>query len=213
MKRTKLFIVIACLLTQSLSFGALNAYLTLVGENQGPILGSVTQTGRVGQIMVIAYGHEVFTPRNTTSGLLTDARQHEPLRITKEIDKSTPLLMNAWSRGEVMTEFYLRFWTPSSSGAEVQHYTIRLSGAQIVSIQQEMMNNKYPENMQHKEREYVTFTYRGIEWLWTPDGGISFEDDWRYAGAGMMISDLTGDGVVNLLDLAIFASDWLKTTR
>jgi len=213
MKKTKLVIIMAYLLTQSLSLGALNAYLTLAGEIQGPILGSVTQAGRVGQIMVIAYGHEVFTPRDTTSGLLTDARQHEPLRITKEIDKSTPLLMNAWSRGEVMTTCELRFWTPGSSGQEVQHYTIRLTGAQIVSIQQEMMNNKYPENMQHKEREHVTFTYRGIEWLWNQDGGISFLDDWRYAGAGMMISDLTGDGIVNLLDLAIFASDWLKTTR
>jgi type VI secretion system secreted protein Hcp len=214
MKKTKLFIVIAYLLTQSLSFGALNAYLTLVGEEQGPILGSVTQTGRVGTIMVIAYGHEVFSPRDTTSGLISNKRQHEPLRITKELDKSTPLLMNAWSRGEVMSEFYLRFYTPTTSSPyELQHYTIRLTGAQIVSIQQEMLNNKYPDNMQHKEREHVTFTYRGIEWVWTQDGGFSFDDEWRYAGAGMLISDLTGDGIVNLLDLAIFASDWLKTTR
>jgi type VI secretion system secreted protein Hcp len=213
MKKTKLFIVIAYLLAQSFSFGALNAYLTLVGENQGTILGSVVQTGRVGQIMVIAYNHELFSPRDATSGLMSNKRQHEPLRITKEIDRSTPLLMNAWSRGEVMTEFYLRFWTPGISGAEQQHYTIRLIGAQIVSIQQEMMNNKYPDNMQHKEREHVTFTYRGIEWIWTPDGGISFGDDWRYAGAGMHISDLNGDGIVNLLDLALFASDWLQMTR
>jgi type VI secretion system secreted protein Hcp len=213
MKKTKLFIVIAVLLTQSFSFGALNAYLTLVGETQGPIQGSVTQTGRVGQIMVIAFNHQLFSPRDATSGLPTNKRQHEPLRITKEIDKSTPLLMNAWANGEVMGTFELRFWMSGSSGAEVQHYTIRLSGAQIVSIQQELLNNKYPENMQHKEREHITFTYRGIEWLWNVAPEASYADDWRYAGAGMLISDLTGDGIVNLLDLAIFASDWLKTSR
>jgi type VI secretion system secreted protein Hcp len=213
MKKTTLFMVIAYLLIQSFSFGALNAYMYLVGEHQGPILGSVIQAGREGSIMVIAFNHQLFSPRDVASGLPTNKRQHEPLRITKEIDKSTPLLMNAWANGEVMDSFELRFWTPGSSGQEVQHYTIRLGGAQIVSVQQEMLNNKYPENMQHKEREHVTFTYRSIEWLWNVAPSASYADDWRYAGAGMLISDLTGDGIVNLLDLAIFASDWLKTTR
>jgi type VI secretion system secreted protein Hcp len=212
MKKTKLFIVIAYLLTQSFSFGALNAYMRLVGATQGEIKGDVTQAGREDSIMVIAYNHDVASPRNATSGLPTNKRQHAPLRITKEIDKSTPLLLTAWDHGEEMTHFELRFWRPSATGKEVQFYTIILGGAQIVSIQQEMLNNKYSENMQHKEREHITFTYRSIEWIFE-DGGITCEADWQYAGADLLISDLTGDGVVNLLDLAIFASDWLKMTR
>jgi type VI secretion system secreted protein Hcp len=162
--------------------------------------------------MVIAYSHDVVSPRDAASGLPTDKRQHAPLRITKEIDKSTPLLMKAWSNGEKMTNFELRFWRPSATGHEVQFYTILLYDARIVSIRQEMLNNQYPENMAHKEREHITFSYNSIEWIFE-DGGISSQADWQYAGADLLISDLTGDGIVNLLDPAIFAGEWLETTK
>jgi type VI secretion system secreted protein Hcp len=212
MKKVFRLAVIACLAVNSLSFGALNAYMRLTGERQGEIKGSVTQAGREDSIMVIAYNHEVFSPRDPSEGLPSDKRQHAPLRITKEIDKSTPKLMNAWSNGERMTSFELRFWQPSMTGQEVQFYTIRLQDAQIVSIRQEMLNNRYPENMQHKEREHIAFTYRAIEWIYE-NGGLAFEDRWQYAGADLLISDLSGDGVVNLIDLAIFASEWLENSK
>lgn len=212
MRKGTLFILISFLSMNLFSSGALNAYMRLTGEAQGEIKGSVTQAGREDSIMVIAYNHEVVSPRDAASGLPTGKRQHAPLRITKEIDKSTPLLMNAWANGERMTHFELRFWQPSATGHEVQFYSILLYDAQIISIRQEMLNNKYPENMQHKEREYITFVYRNIEWIYE-DGGITFEDKWQYDGADLLISDLSGDGIVNLLDLAIFASEWLESTR
>lgn len=37
----------------------------------------------------------VTTPRDAASGLPTGKRQHKPLVITKELDKSSPLLMEA----------------------------------------------------------------------------------------------------------------------
>jgi type VI secretion system secreted protein Hcp len=206
------FILITCLVISPLSFGALNAYMRLTGETQGEIKGDVTQAGRVDSILVIAYSHDVLSPRDAASGLPTDKRQHTPLRITKQIDKSTPKLLTAWTNGEKMTSFELRFWQPSAIGKEVQFYTILLYNAQIVSVRQEMLNNQYPENVAHKEREHVTFTYDRIEWI-IEDGGITCQTNWKYDGADLLISDLTGDGVVNLLDLAIFASEWLETTR
>jgi len=190
------------------SLAALNAYLRLAGEYQGVIEGGVTQVGREGSIMVIASSHEVLVSRDPANGLPTGKRQHEPLRITKEIDKSTPLLMKALIDNERLRQFELRYWRPAASGQEVQYYTIVLRNARIVSIQQEMLNNKYPENMQHKEREHVSFVYETIEWIYE-DGGIATEDGWHYAGADLLISDVTGDGIVNLLDLAIVAQEWL----
>jgi type VI secretion system secreted protein Hcp len=212
MRKEYFFVLIIVLSLNALSSGALNAYMRMVGEDQGEIKGSVTQAGREDSIMVIAYNHELVSPRDAASGLPTDKRQHAPLRITKEIDKSTPKLIRAWSNGEKITHFELRFWEPSATGKEVQFYTILLYGAQIVSIRQEMLNNKYPENMQHKEREHITFVYREIEWIYE-DGGINFEDEWQYAGADLLISDLNGDGKVDLLDLAIFAGEWLESTK
>jgi len=212
MKKEILLALILCLVVNSFSYGALNAYMRLVGEVQGEIKGSVTQAGRENSIMVIGFNHDVFSPRSVESGLPNEGRQHSPLCITKEIDKSTPLLMNAWSRGETMKHFELRFYRPTSAGTELQYYSILLYDAQIVSIRQEMLNNKYPDNMSHNVRENVTFVYKGIQWVYE-DGGILFEDDWKYDGASLLISDLSGDGMVDLLDLAIFANQWLEGTK
>ena len=60
----------------------------------------------------------------------------------------------------------------------MQHYSVELLNASVCEIRQEMLNNKYPENMQHKEREHVSFAYQKITWTWE-DGGISAEDDWE----------------------------------
>ena len=161
---------------------ALNAYLTLKGESTGEIKGSVTQAGREDSIMVIGVDHEVESPRDAASGLPTGKRRHKPITITKEIDKSTPLFYTLLVNNENITEWKLQFWTPSPSGKEIQHYTISLTNASISGIRAEMLNNKYPENMQHKEREHISFTYQKIEWTWE-DGGITAEDDWEAPSA------------------------------
>jgi len=157
---------------------ALNAYLRLTGETQGEIKGSVTQAGREDSIMVIACNHEVISPRDRASGLPTGKRQHTALVITKEIDKASPLLMNALVNNERIRDLELRFWQPSPTGKEFQFYTIQLVNASIAGIQFEMLNNKYPENMKHKEREHVSFCYERIIWTFE-DGGITAEDDWE----------------------------------
>ena len=128
--------------------------------------------------MVIGVNHDITSPRDQASGLPTGKRQHKPLIITKEVDKSTPLLMNALVNNEQITEWKLEFWTPDPGGVEKQHYTIELTNAQIAEIRLEMLNNKYPENMPHKEREYIAFTYQKITWTWM-DGGITATDDWE----------------------------------
>ena len=134
---------------------ALNAYLKMKGETQGKIKGSVTQKGREGSFIVIAVDHEVISPTDEASGLPTGKRQHRPLTITKEVDISSPQLWNLLCNNENISEWELQFWQPGRSGREQQHYTINLIDARIAGIRFEMLNNKYPENMQHKEREHV----------------------------------------------------------
>lgn len=157
---------------------ALNAYLNLTGETQGKINGSVSKAGREDSIKVIAVIHEVDSPRDAASGLPTGKRQHKPFIITKEVDKSSPLIYQLLTNNENITEWELRFWRPSRSGKEFQFYTVELHNASISSIRMEMINNKYPENMKHREREHVSFAYQKITWTWE-DGGISSEDNWE----------------------------------
>jgi len=162
---------------------ALNAYLKLKGQKQGDIKGSVTQKGREDSIMVIAVSHEIISPRDPASGLPTGKRMHKPFVITKELDKSSPLLYNVLVNNENITEWTLKFWTPqikaaSGVGTEVQHYTVQLFNANIASISFRMLNNKNPELMRYAEYEEIAFTYQKIIWTWN-DGGITAEDDWE----------------------------------
>ena len=86
--------------------------------------------------------------------------------------------MKMLTDNENVSEWKLKFWQPSATGQEVQHYTIELTNASVSKIRTEMLNNKYPENMQHKEREHISFCYQKIIWTWE-DGGITAEDDWE----------------------------------
>jgi len=161
---------------------ALNAYLKLKGAKQGDIKGSVIQKGREDKIMVIAVSHEIVSPRDQASGLPTGKRMHKPFVITKELDKSSPLLYNVLTNNENIPDWELQFWTPqikaaTGMGSEVQHYTVKLYNANIASISFRMANNKHPELMKFAEYEEVAFTYEKIEWTWT-DGGITAMDDW-----------------------------------
>jgi type VI secretion system secreted protein Hcp len=157
---------------------ALNAYLNLKGQKSGDIKGSVTQKGREGKIMIIAVSHEIVSPRDPASGLPTGKRMHKPLVITKELDKSSPLLYNVLVNNENITEWQLQFWQPSATGAEKQHFTIKLTNANIASIAMRLPNNKHPDLMKFETYEEIAFTYQKIEWTWM-DGGITAEDNWE----------------------------------
>jgi len=161
---------------------ALNAYLTLKGQKQGAIKGSVTQKGKEGKIMVIAVSHEIVSPRDAASGQATGKRQHKPFVITKELDQSTPKLYNALCTNENITEFELQFFgtkaSPVGVNAEFNHYTVKLTNARIVDIRFAMPNNKNPELTRYSEYEEVAFVYQKITWTWMM-GGIMAEDDWE----------------------------------
>ena len=156
---------------------ALNAYLRIKGENQGEIKGSVTEKGRDGRIMVIAASHSIESPRDAASGLPTGKRQHEPFFITKELDKSTPLLYNILVNNENIAEWELQFWQPGPTGAEVNHYTVKLTNASIANIEFKMPDNKDPNLVKRAEYEEIAFTYQKIQWIWN-EGGITSSDDW-----------------------------------
>ena len=162
---------------------ALAAYLTIVAERQGPIHGSVTQKGRENQILVTTVHHEIVCPRDPTNGRPTGKRMHKPFTITKELDKSSPLLYSVLCNNENIPTWQLEFWTPqiaarTGTGAEVQHYTVELENANIASITMRMANNKHPDLMKFAEYEEVAFTYQAITWTWK-EGGITANDDWE----------------------------------
>lgn len=159
---------------------ALNAYLMLRGKRSGEIKGSVTQKGKEGKILVIAASHQLSTPTNPSTAMAVGRRIHSPFVITKELDKSSPLLYNALASNDEITEWKLEFWgiqdkAALGAGNEVQKYTVRLTGARVSNIHFVMPNLKNPELVKLVEYEEVSFTYQTIEWIWT-EGNISAKD-------------------------------------
>jgi type VI secretion system secreted protein Hcp len=156
---------------------ALNAYLSIVAQKQGSIHGSVTQKGRENKILVFGTIHEIVCPRDPASGLPTGKRMHKPFMILKELDRSTPLLFSILCNNENISSFELQFWQPSPTGAERQHFTVRLTNANISSIHFKMPNNRSTRLARLTEYEEVCFTYQRIEWTWN-DGKLVADDDW-----------------------------------
>ena len=156
---------------------AYSAYLTLAGQKQGPINGSVTQKGRENSILVHGFDVQVSSPRDPTSGLPTGKRVHSPIVIVKEIDRASPLLWNALVNNENLTTWVLRVWAPTVTGVESQIYTITLTNANIASMDESMADNAIPANATLPLREQITFTYQKITWTWM-EGGITASDDW-----------------------------------
>ena len=162
---------------------AMMSYAYLVGQKSGQIKGSITQKGREDSIGDIAVSHSIVSPRDPQSGLPTGQRMHKPFVFTKELDKSTPVLFNVLCTNENLTEATFKFWQPqirpqTGVGGEVQHFTVKLTNANIASIEFRQANIKNPELSKFAEYEEIGLTYQNIEWTWN-DGGITAEDDWE----------------------------------
>ena len=89
---------------------ALNALLRITGAKQGEIRGSVTQKGREGKIAVIAVSHEIVSPRDVATGEATGKRQHRPLVVTKELDRSSVPLRQMLVTNEAVKDWELQFF-------------------------------------------------------------------------------------------------------
>jgi len=127
----------------------------------GTVAITAQKQGDLGTINVTGVSHEIISPRDAASGLPTGKRQHKPFVITKELDKSTPLLLNALVSNEnlsAVTFTYLRDGKPVA--------TVKLTNASLASYDS------------HGESETWSFTYQKITWTWL-DGGVTAQDDWE----------------------------------
>lgn len=165
----------AAVLPASIAEAANTTYLKLKGAKQGDIKGSVVQKGAEGSIAVLSVSHEISNSSTSTGGKAsTNRRQHKPLVITKELDRSTPLLYKAMATGEQLTSVELTVYGTSEKGLSKPIYTVKLTNATISRIR--VMSEG--EGDAARDVNEVSFTYEKIEWTWT-DGGITAMDDWE----------------------------------
>lgn len=119
--------------------------------------------------MVLAYSHDRVAG---SDGSVTGGRgQHKPVVITKNIDKSSPLIAGALHDGEEI-ECSIDFYRTSSVGSQEKYFTVRLSGARIAS-----MNAHVPHSINMADgqpQEIIAVRYRDMTWTHVQAGARSY---------------------------------------
>ncbi len=151
-------------------------YMSVTGQTQGAIQGSVVMKGFEGGLQVYQISHDIVYPRDASSGLPTGPRQHRALTATIAIDRSAPMLMKALITNERLTTVELLLPEPGAKLVTTAGYRIRLTNASISRVL-----TTFPDpTMTRVDRPVlqVSFVYESIEWTWVREG-ITAEDDWE----------------------------------
>ena len=145
------------------------AFMAITGTDQGLITAGALTQKSVGidwapehrnKILVQAITHSIVIPTNGGKG----SRMHKPLTITKEIDRSSPLLNTAMCYSELLRECRLELYRTDTNGAHEHFYTVELDDAMIVGIDLVMPHRQDPADACYTQFERVHFAYRCISW-------------------------------------------------
>lgn len=154
------------------------AYLTINGKTQGLIssgcnsqdsIGSRHQIDHLNQITVLACEHSLQKHNHQ------HRKSHDALRITKPVDKSSPLLGTAFSRQEIL-QCDIHFYRTNDKGYNEHYYTIRLMDALLSGI-----NFVHPHSSSEsglEAYEVISLRYRDIVWI-HPTAGTEGYDAWE----------------------------------
>jgi len=105
------------------AWAATNIFMSITGA-QGPIQGEAKSPHGAEWIPILEINETVAASRDAASGQATGKRQHEPIRIVKEVDVASPKLQNAAARGEHLKEVVFQFYRDVQGKQELYH-TIR----------------------------------------------------------------------------------------
>lgn len=161
---------------------AIHSYMTVTGKKQGLIsagcsttdsIGNKCQFGHTDQILVLDVSHVLENRGNTLSAT------HNPIVITKNIDKSSPLLAVALDNREEL-ECIIDLYRTSPRGAQEKYYTIKIRYAMLISLAFEVPHAVMMSEMEPQERlalRYETITWKhhaastsgSAVWGWTGD--------------------------------------------
>lgn len=141
-----------------------HGYMTITGKTQGLIsagcstqdsIGNKCQTGHTDEIMVLSYSHNMVNIGNINKPT------HSPITITKNVDKSSPLIAQALSSREEIN-CIISFYRVSSFGMQEKFYSVSISGGVIADLTLEMPHALLQNDAE--PQEHVAIRYREITW-------------------------------------------------
>ena len=130
-------------------------YLKLIGEQQADISDGCGTTDSVGNCWQQNHVNEIFV-FSLVAGVAStgNGTNLQNLTFSKQIDKSSPLLMNAINNNE---NLFLEFWfyRINRYGQWERYYYIQLRGASISSIQMRVINDEIDTETISVDYDYI----------------------------------------------------------
>jgi type VI secretion system secreted protein Hcp len=158
---------------------AMTVHLTLLANGTN-IDGesTITSMDRENTIECLSFEDSVRTAREASTGMASGERTYEPLKITKRIDSSSPLLAKALCNNETI-EGTFRFYrpNPAGDGTTEQFFTVVIEQARVSSISRVSPNVIDPASANSPPIEEVSFVFGKITWTYE-SMGIEHVDDW-----------------------------------
>ena len=143
------------------------------------IPGGSEKTGRENSSDVFEIEHQVQMQLDVATGLSSGVRIHAPLRVTKVIDKASPLLFQALCQNKTLKDVTLDFFRiDPETRSEVKYYTIAMTNCRVSHYRPFMPTSFLPSNEEFRHMEQVSFVYETIELRWLPDN-ITAMDEWK----------------------------------
>lgn len=151
-KHTVLAAVFLCL-GLGTTTGRAAAYLKL-----GDIKGESTDSRHEDWINILSMGGGAAVERDAATGLPTGRRQHSPIKVTKPLDKSTPLLFGSSVDGKVIPIVRLEFLV---MGDRPHAFKVLLENATVISYAMECSS---PSSA---SVETFSLNFETIKWTYT----------------------------------------------
>lgn len=143
---------------------ASHGYMTITGRQQGLIsagcsshesIGNKCQTGHLDEIMVLSFTHEMLNAENSSQAT------HTPIMITKNVDKSSPLLAQALASREPI-DCTIDLYRNTPSGGQEKFYSMKIDGCLIVNLNVDMPHATQDNDAE--PQEVVAIRYQDIIW-------------------------------------------------
>lgn len=154
--------------------------LFLKSNNQSvPGESTISSLGREDSIECLSFEDSVRTAREKSTGMATGRRTFEPVKFTKRIDKSSPLLARALCDNEEVHATF-KFYRPSPKGdGTTEHFfSIELCGARVSHIHRHSPDTIDPASADLPPLEEVGLVFHDITWTYEPTGA-GHKDNWR----------------------------------
>lgn len=137
---------------------------------------TVTSMGRADTIEVLSFEQTIKTAYERASLRATGRRIYVPLRFTKRIDRSSPLLRQALLQNQEVAGSFRWFRNNASGDGTTEHFfTLAFTGGRITQATLRLPDTLDPASTNLPPLEDIELVFNGVTWTYEP-GGVETND-------------------------------------